>query len=735
MQKLGSRNGVRNNNGDGNGKSNSVRNLGYKVDNKHGHNFLLVTMRMTPLALALLTLSGPSHAEAELPTVNVTAQQGDESALSSYRAYIGSTGALGTKELLDTPFSVSVATKEYIANQQATTIADAFKGDAAVTALNNNISGENSQIAIRGLALDTLNGFKVDGLNTVLWQADLPLEHFEQIEILKGLSGFMYGFSSPGGIANFQTKRATQAPISMVTVGYGTQSQYKAQADISRRFGENDRYGLRVNAVHEGGTTYLDAPIKRDSVSAAFDVRLAPGLVWTVDGLYQKRKVNGSLFALTLADGVALPSPVDGSHRLSQDFTYHETTIATVGTELRWNIAGSWDMRLGYRSMRQSRTNYDSFLTVTDNAGNYNEDLYRWYSKQNSDSANLLFSGQVQTGSIGHDITFGTDMQRAERINGNFGEDFLGTGNLYRDTILANPGLPVDQALFKASDTRNVGVFVSDTIHWTPQWSSIIGLRHSNYTQHSYNLDGSTSDTYTKTALSPTLAMIWKPAPSVSYYVSYVESLEQGGSAPLSTVNYGDTFGPLKSKQYEAGVKKEGKGWSAEAALFRIERGLEFTNSSNVYIQEGALSYQGLDVAGRMELNRDWGLMASAVWMTSKNKSDDPTVDGKRANNVANFTAALQAEYKVPTLTGLTLSGGTRYVGNQALESDNAHIIGSYQLVDIGARYKAKVGGKDVIFRANLDNLTNEKYWLGSWNGFLIQGAPRTLRASAEFNF
>jgi len=229
--------------------------------------------------------------------------------------------------------------------------------------------------------------------------------------------------------------------------------------------------------------------------------------------------------------------------------------------------------------------------------------------------------------------------------------------------------------------------------------------------------------------------MIWKPDASVSYYGSYVESLEQGGTAPLGTVNYGVTFAPLKSKQYEFGVKKEGKGWSAEAALFRIERGLDYVNSDNVYVQEGALTYQGLDVSSRMELGRNWGLMASAAWMSSHNTSDDPTVDGKRASNVANFTAALQAEYKVPTVTGLTLSGGTRYVGDQALESDNAHIIGSYQLYDLGARYQTKVGGKDVTFRANLDNLTNEKYWLGSWGYGLIQGAPRTLRASAEFAF
>ncbi|MGS0743351.1 TonB-dependent siderophore receptor [Glaciimonas sp. GG7] len=707
-----------------------------RTNHIHRHIFS-PRMRMTPLAIALLTLSAPLYAnaaETELPAVNVVAEK-ENSALPSYRAYVGSSGALGTKELLDTPFSISVATKEYIANQQATSISDAFKGDASVTALNNNISGESAQIAIRGLALDTLNGFKIDGLNAVMWQTDLPLEHFEQIEILKGLSGFMYGFSSPGGIANYQTKRATKTPVTDATISYGTQSQYKVAADISRRFGENDRYGLRVNAVHEGGDTYLDAPIKRDSISAAFDVQITPDLVWTLDGLYQRRKVHGSIFSLTLAKDVAMPGPVDGSRRLSQDFTTHETTMATVGTEVKWSFAPDWDMRVGLRSMRQTRTTYDSALRVVDNSGNYNETLYRWYSTQDSDSANLLFTGKLQTGSIGHTLTFGADMQQVERGNGDFSDDFLGVGNFNRQTSFPNPGLAVDKDhVLKRSDTRNIGVFMSDTIQWTPQWSSIIGLRYSKFRQRAY-VKGVVDTTYDKTALSPTLAMIWKPEASVSYYTSYVESLQQGGVAPLGTENYEQTFAPLKSKQYEIGVKKEGQGWSAEAALFRIERGLEFTNSNNIFEQSGALTYQGLDIAGRIELGRDWGLMASAVLMNSKNKSDDPEVDGKRANNVANFTAALQAEYKVPGVTGLTLSGGTRYVGKQALESNNAHIIGSYQLFDVGARYKTKVGGKDVTFRANLDNLANEKYWLGSWNGFLVQGAPRTLRASAEFSF
>ena len=694
---------------------------------------------LTPLALALLSLSASSYAqEGTLPAVVVKSVQEGETAIPSYRASVGSAGALGTKELLDTPFSTSVATKEFIANQQATTLAEAFKADAAVSALNNSISGENSQIAIRGLPLDMLNGIKINGLNTVVWNMDLPLEHFEQISLLKGLSGFMYGFGSPGGIADYQTKRAGKNPVSSVKLGYSTESQYVLQADIGRRFGEDERMGLRVNAVHEGGDTYLNSPIKRDSVSAAFDVRLTPTLQWSIDGLYQKRKVNSSLFAISLADGVSTPTPVDGSQALSQDFTYHQTVMGTIGTELHWNFAKDWDMSVGYRGMRQTRTNYDSFLTVTDNAGNYTDDLYRWYSKQQSDAANLMFTGKVQTGSIGHDLTFGTSIQRGKRINGvNFGDDTLGTNNLYHVVVLANPGNAVDQTLGEASNTRDVGVFASDTIQWTPQWSSIIGVRHSNYTQNAYNYDtdGSLANHYAKSAWSPTLALIWKPDATLSYYASYVESLEQGGTAPLTTTNANATFGPLKSKQYEIGVKKEGKGWSTEAALFRIERGLEYTNSSNVYVQEGGLVYQGLDLSGRTELAHDWAVMGSTVLMNSRNKSDDSTVNGKRAQNVADVTASLQVEYKVPQMRGLVLSGGVRHVGQQALESSNTHMLGSYKLYDVGARYVTKLDGKEVTFRANVANLTNTKYWLGSWGYGLIQGAPRTLHASAEINF
>lgn len=673
-----------------------------------------------------------TEGETVLPTVSVTAQQEGNGMLSPYRAGAASTGALGTKTLLDTPFSISVATDDYIADQQATSLADAFKADAAVQAANNDITGEASQLTIRGLQLDTLNGFKIDGLNIGLWMSNLPLEHFEQVELLKGLSGFMYGFSQPGGIVNYKLKRATKEPISKVTLGYGSEAQYKAAVDVSRRFGEDDRFGLRLNAVHEGGDTYLDAPIERNSASLAFDAKLTDSLTLDVDTLYQKRKTNNSMFGMALGDGVTkVPDSIPGDRKLTQDFTYYQTETTTHGASLRWDLSDNWNLRAGVRTALMKRTNYDSFLTINDDAGNYSDFLIGWYSEHKSDSANLLLNGQFTTGSIKHDLVVGSDTQKVKRSGAQDVGASLADGNLYSGRGSASdPQLTIPTSLSTIWETRNNGLFLSDTIQWTPQWSTVLGLRHNDYRK---TVPG--GSTYDKSKVTPTVAAIWKPLDSTSVYASYVEALEEGNTAPTGTVNEDDVFGPLESKQYEVGVKTEGGGWSATAALFRVERGLAYTNSANVFVQEGGLVFNGLDLSGRIELGRDWALTASALLMDSENKSDDATVNGKEAANTAKFSTSLQAEYKVPALTGLTLTGGARYVGKRYLEASNTHQLDSYKLFDLGARYKTKLGGKDVTYRANVDNLTNEKYWQGNEWGWISQGAPRTFRVSAELQF
>ncbi|MGF6654073.1 hypothetical protein OKW34_004662 [Paraburkholderia youngii] len=60
-----------------------------------------------------------------------------------------------------------------------------------------------------------------------------------------------------------------------------------------------------------------------------------------------------------------------------------------------------------------------------------------------------------------------------------------------------------------------------------------------------------------------------------------VESLEQGAMVADIYANAGALLRPLRSRQYEVGIKSEHERWAATAALFRIERGVAYANSQN----------------------------------------------------------------------------------------------------------------------------------------------------------
>src|SRR3546814_18869277 len=62
---------------------------------------------------------------------------------------------------------------------------------------------------------------------------------------------------------------------------------------------------------------------------------------------------------------------------------------------------------------------------------------------------------------------------------------------------------------------------------------------------------------------------------------------------------------PLKSKQYELGIKTGHEDWAATAALFRIEKKAEYTNASNELVQDGKSIFQGLELGASTRIRSE----------------------------------------------------------------------------------------------------------------------------------
>lgn len=706
-----------------------------------------------PLAIMVLYCLAAGYAYADgsdpqdakvLQQVSVTAS----TSLDVYRINETDTGALDQRSVLDTPFSLSAATSDLIQNRQAIDINEAFAADPGVTPVASGYAGESSGFAVRGLAVDLLNGYKMDGLSIPNWGSDLPLEPFSQIELLKGPGGFMYGFGQPGGILNFVSKQPTLKPYASFTLGYLSDGVFKEAADVGGTLGGQGGWGYRINLVHEDGNTFVhDGHIRRNAASLTLTKDIASNLHWHLNSIYQDRNTQGTYYGIILgqdfgfpvATSVRVPAPLPGDQRVSQPYTGYRTTYRVANTGLKWDISPDWRFTLDYSDANQTRENQDSAIILTDNQGDYTDLNYLGYSRYNYRQWQGMLRGTANTGSIRHDLVFGFSWQHLDEhypfyASSDFGQQILGTGTIFDPPLLPYPGTPLSHRTYLAEATTQRSLFASDTVTLSPHWSALLGLRRIDYIDTSYGQDSTVPTArYRQHPITPTAALMFKPVAPVTLYASYVQSLEQASSAPQSAVNAYQTFAPTTSKQFELGAKTDFDTWNSTIALFQVQRGLQYLNANNIYVQDGQTRYRGLDASAQASLGEHWTVIGGVMYLDAVNVRAAAGVEGLRAYGAPRTQGNLYVEYQVPHLRGLVLTAGGRYVGSEAIEADNNNFVPAYHTIDIGARYTTMLGRHSVTYRVGIDNLTDENYWLTSFGFILNQGTPRTLRASATF--
>ena len=114
-------------------------------------------------------------------------------------------------------------------------------------------------LTVRGFVLDNRFNYRRDGL-PINAETSIPLDNKARVDILKGLSGMQAGTSAPGGLVDLVVKRPLDAPLSSAFVEWRERGSVLGAVDLSRRFGADNAFGLRLNAAAE----HID-PIVRDA--------------------------------------------------------------------------------------------------------------------------------------------------------------------------------------------------------------------------------------------------------------------------------------------------------------------------------------------------------------------------------------------------------------------------------------------------------------------------------------
>ncbi|OWQ82906.1 TonB-dependent siderophore receptor [Roseateles aquatilis] len=647
-----------------------------------------------------------------------------------------SAGALGARSDLETPFSTRQVDAEDLENRQVKSLGKIFANDPAVMSLGDTYSFNAYSINVRGIPLDDYNGYKINGLPFFMTTVELPVETFESVQLLKGASGFMYGFGAPGGIINFVTKKPTDKPLLALDVGYRSDGVFSEHVDAGGRV-DDGRYGYRLNLTHEQGETYNGADVLRNSASLSLDARLAPSLTWTADAIYQSRRVKGGVQDFFVDDfvGAAIPQAPSGRKHLSaHENTFFNSNVFFVSTGLQWKIDPAWSAKIDVSRSQDRRRYSGQWMGLLNEAGDYTVYLNKAQGAATYEQAQALIEGSFATGGLQHQVTVGLAWQglNKQTVPKSLYTP-IGTQNLYTPvTPLTWSGSYDDSLQYHNYHSAQRAVFASDTLQFSEAWSLLAGLRYSDYGQTSYTTTGAVSNAYKKTPVSPTLALMYRPRPDTLVYASYVEALEQGSTVGTTYANADEVLAPIKSRQYELGVKHDGRRWGATASVFQIEHGAEYANARNYYVSDGQVRLRGVEANGHVDLPVGVRLDGGLAWTAGTYRETDASLVGNRVEGIPKWQASLGVSGALPGVDGLSANAELHYDKRLTLDANNRYELPGYSLVNLGLSYRTRLADHPVTLRAGVDNVFNRGYWGFLQSGYIFAGTPRTVGLNAK---
>lgn len=655
----------------------------------------------------------------------------------------GSQGMLGSRDFMETPFSMTTYTKDAVKNQQARTLGDLIASDPSVRA-TNPAGGRYEQFTIRGFSLFN-SDVSYNGLYGILPTYTIDMEMAERVDILKGPSQLINGISprgSVGGGINVVPKRATDKPITELTTSYASKGQAGAAVDVARRFGEDDKFGIRFNGVKQSGDTEWDhQSVDREMAVLGLDFR-GDRLRLSTDIGHTERDTDAPQERVQVGANAKVPNANDVRDNYAQSWSKARTKDTFGAVNAEYDLS---DSVMLYGGVGARKSNHDFLrhaVSVTNDAGDFSVQPRDFTRDENVRTATAGARSWFNTGPVSHEVNLAASYFYMDFENG--GARYAAApSNLYNPVDTPTPSNPTRADSKVYTENRFSGVALTDTLgFFDDRLLLTLGARWQRVKVDDWtdNVKGDTS--YDEEKVSPSGGILYKVTDDFSVYANYMEGLSQGKIAPSTSVNEDQIFPPFVSRQIEVGAKYDLGSYAFTASVFRIKQPAYETNTtSRVFGPNGKRRNDGVELAMFGEPLKGFRLLGGVMYIDSElTNTVNGTFDGNRAPATPEYNVNLGAEWDVPSVKGLTLTGRGIYTSSQYLDQANSKSIDSSERFDVGARYAFKVDQKDITLRANVENIMNKYYWSSAGASDdsepgLTLSTPRTYLLSATIGF
>jgi iron complex outermembrane recepter protein len=682
-------------------------------------------------------------------------------------------GPLGTTAILDTPYSVSVISRQLIDDTQSRNVKQAAKYLPLVS-FQEMQGPEVIRPATRGMQGSNMQNARKDGLGIAVTTPS-ALEEYEQIEVVSGLGGQLYGPTNPSGVFNYVTKRPTEEQFREIELSYEGSTVATVHADLGGRLGAARRFGYRLNGLLGDGKGYVDeSQLRRQLFAGAADFRITQKT--RIEGnfsyynLFQHGYPGWFAYAPTTtplsasgSKSILLPenAPDPGVRGYGQSFSGVDLKSQIGEVRLRHEFSPDWHLVGGALNQVSDRNINTAVNQFIDNGGNYKTYLANAFSALAprfhvvSDSAYL--TGKFNTGRIPHDFVIGTTGYRFASYSTVTGpaKTALCTSNTPEGVCQANISAPLvyvppaagifsydktspSTGIYVSSIIRQQGFNISDTLSLSEQWLAKVSASEDWTWTDSFTNNASTGFVptlvpgYNNHSPSGSGSILFKPRPNMTIYGTVASSVQAPDVAPANSgstiiVNASQALPPYRSNEVEIGYKLAVRRINFSTAIFRIERpfativtGVENTICGS---QSGTSNCQEFKITGR-QLNYGAEGMASgriveSLMITGGLSVLDPRLtdtgiaatNNKKFVGIPDYKSNIFAEYRLPLVHGVYLNFDWQLVGSRTMDDINSAYVPQYNLFDLGIRYTTRIKGISTTWRVTANNLTDVHYW------------------------
>lgn len=693
-----------------------------------------------------------------------------------------------SEPLHEVPLSITVIDASKMADQGQVQLADYF---AKVPGLTLNARGAGrTQLILRGISTatggnptvgvtidDTPFGASSSRGGGDFMVPDLDPADLQQIEVLRGPQGTLYGASSMGGLIKY----VTMAPDTDSFSGH-------AQTDVSNtehggtgygmRFSLNlpviaDKFALRVSAFKRQDAGYIDDPLQgKEDVNdgEAKGGRIA-GL-WNISdkvtmrfsALSQDSSAGATpnedvTFDYTTLDGDYTHQRLPGTDGYNRQIRFYD---ATVSADLGW---AKFDSITAYNESR-----HDGPQDVTGTYGSLTE-IYYGVADQG-----VVIDNKLKTDKFSQEFRLASpdDDRSLQWLFGAFYTREKSRG--FQRLRVVDPVTGVDSgfdALYVAtspSEFKEKALFANFTYKFNDRFDVQLGGRYSeneesyaSYADGPYNggpstVSGNSGEDVFTYSFSPR----FKLSENLMTYARIASGYRAGGQnlgLPSTSTSIPDSYGSDSLVSYEIGVKGQffDNRLTADASLFYIDwtdiqlRQVDQSTGSSYYANGGNAKSQGFEASIAwmpLDLLTITGNLAyTDAVLTEDAPEGTYGLRGDRLPFSAKKTASLSVVKDFPingTLDGF-VGGGVAYVGDRLAAFNSSattprFVMPSYTAFDV----RAGIHATNWTLTLYVKNASDEKAYLSatarnSTTGLSAYGVglmqPRTTGLSLSMDF